>query len=207
MTSKYPYSIDDNSSLPLTTDSVTAVKAEVVNNLRSSILAIETELGIEPSREYGTVRARLDAMRAALDAITGEIGAPTGPVGGDLSGTLPNPAVVDLTITGQAQGSILYFNGTNWVQLSPNTNGYVLTTHGSGTNPTWDPSTSLTANAPADVTKSTAVIGVATTAARSDHKHNISTAAPLNVGNANTEGSATSLARSDHVHALGGTVG
>ena len=55
----------------------------------------------------------------------------------DLAGTASSPQVVDLTISGQAQGSILYFNGTNWVQLSPGTSGYVLSTNGAGQNPSW----------------------------------------------------------------------
>jgi len=45
--------------------------------------------------------------------------------------------VTDLTITSEQQGSILYNNGSNWVQLSPATDGYVLTTHSTGNNPTW----------------------------------------------------------------------
>lgn len=60
--SNYPYALDDSLTLPITTDNVTPVKAEVVNNLRSAILAIESELGIDPSGTYGTVRARLDAL-------------------------------------------------------------------------------------------------------------------------------------------------
>ncbi|HVI39880.1 MAG TPA: hypothetical protein VM577_04400 [Anaerovoracaceae bacterium] len=60
--SKYPGQIDDSSTLPVSTDNVTPVKAEVVNRLRDAVLAIESELGIDPSREFGTVRARLDAM-------------------------------------------------------------------------------------------------------------------------------------------------
>jgi hypothetical protein len=59
-------------------------------------------------------------------------------LGGDLSGSLPNPEVTDLTITSEEQGSVLYFDGANWVQLPPSTDGYVLTTHGIGTNPTWE---------------------------------------------------------------------
>lgn len=62
----------------------------------------------------------------------------------------------------------------------------------------------LTSSAPADVTKAAAAVGVATTAARADHKHDISTAAAGSAtpGDAAAEGTATSLARSDHVHAL-----
>jgi hypothetical protein len=61
----------------------------------------------------------------------------------------------------------------------------------------------LTANAPVNVTKSAAVVGVGTTAARDDHKHDVATAAVVTIAQANTEGVATSLARSDHVHSHG----
>jgi hypothetical protein len=72
-------------------------------------------------------------------------------------------------------------------------------------NGNWVPATplTLTPSAPAGVTKAAAVVGSATVAAKSDHKHDVSTAAPsLGVGAGNTEGSATSLARSDHNHKL-----
>lgn len=60
----------------------------------------------------------------------------------------------------------------------------------------------LTAVAPVNVTKAAAVVGVATEAARSDHKHDISTAAPgaTGVATASADGSASTLARSDHTH-------
>lgn len=62
------------------------------------------------------------------------------------------------------------------------------------------PSTPLTGAAPAAVTKAAAVVGVSTDAARADHKHDVSTAAPVAIAQANAEGSSASLARADHVH-------
>lgn len=62
----------------------------------------------------------------------------------------------------------------------------------------------LAITAPADVTKAAAAVGTSVTLARSDHKHDVSTAVvgTIAIGDAAAEGSATSLARSDHVHAL-----
>lgn len=42
-----------------------------------------------------------------------------------------------LLASGAAQGDIWYFNGTDVTRLSPGTDGYILTTHGAGANPTW----------------------------------------------------------------------
>lgn len=43
-----------------------------------------------------------------------------------------------LTIASQEQGSVLYFNGSNWVELPPSDDGYVLTTHDISADPTWE---------------------------------------------------------------------
>lgn len=45
--------------------------------------------------------------------------------------------VTDLTITSEAQGTILYFNGSNWVVLPVGTAGQGLVTAGAGSNPYW----------------------------------------------------------------------
>ncbi len=58
----------------------------------------------------------------------------------------------------------------------------------------------VTTAAPVNVTKAANAEGTATSLARSDHKHDITTAAASDLANANAEGSATSLARSDHAH-------
>ena len=47
------------------------------------------------------------------------------------------PLPTDLNITSQAQGDILYFNGTNWVRLAAGTSGQYLKTQGAAANPTW----------------------------------------------------------------------
>jgi hypothetical protein len=45
----------------------------------------------------------------------------------------------DITsISGLAQGDVLYYNGTAWVRLGAGTSGQVLTTQGSGANPQWN---------------------------------------------------------------------
>lgn len=64
--SKYPNSIDTTNELPLATNNVTPVIAEQVNRLRNAIINIETELGVNPSGTYSTVRDRLDAQNGTV---------------------------------------------------------------------------------------------------------------------------------------------
>ena len=60
---------------------------------------------------------------------------------GDLGGTGAAPTVVDLTITSEANGSTIYFNGTNWVNRAAGTANYVFTANGAAA-PTWNNSIS-----------------------------------------------------------------
>lgn len=46
-------------------------------------------------------------------------------------------AVVDMI--GATQGQILYRGAAGWAALAPDTDGEVLTTHGAGADPTWEP--------------------------------------------------------------------
>jgi len=67
--SSYPNAIDGSIELPLSTDNVTPVKAEVTNRLRDSVLAVQKELGIQPSSTFGTVKDRLDAIDGKVSSI------------------------------------------------------------------------------------------------------------------------------------------
>jgi hypothetical protein len=71
---RYPCDFDDPRSgdtrgVPIIIDLQTPVKAEVVNRHREVLLAIEAELGIQPSGTYTTVRSRLDSLEATLCTI------------------------------------------------------------------------------------------------------------------------------------------
>ena len=45
--------------------------------------------------------------------------------------------VGDVTITGAAQGDVIYYTGSAWVNLGAGTSGHFLKTQGSGANPVW----------------------------------------------------------------------
>ena len=60
-----------------------------------------------------------------------------------------------LTIPGQVQGDVLYYNGSTWVRLGAGTTGQFLKTNGTGANPAWtDPTAtdlSITSQAIGDI--------------------------------------------------------
>jgi hypothetical protein len=60
-------------------------------------------------------------------------------VTGDVQGTFPaGLTVVDLTMAGEAQGDLLFFNGANWVvRAAAVAAGYLLQSGGPAANPTW----------------------------------------------------------------------
>jgi len=57
---------------------------------------------------------------------------------GDVSWTSGVAAVEDLTIASEAQGDILYFDGSNWIRLAKGTAGQVLEMNAGATAPEWD---------------------------------------------------------------------
>lgn len=53
--------------------------------------------------------------------------------------TIANNSVdgTDIALGSDAQGDIMYYNGTDWVRLAAGTSGKILQTNGAGANPTW----------------------------------------------------------------------
>lgn len=93
-----------------------------------------TNWKVIPAGTIGQVLTQSVGPIPAWSAAPG--GPPSGPAGGDLGGAYPNPEVNDLTIAGEVSGSVLYFDGVNWVELSPGVAGQVLTLTG-GLIPSW----------------------------------------------------------------------
>lgn len=74
--------------------------------------------------------------------------------------TLALDDISDVTITTVAQGDILYYNGSAFVNLGPGTSGLFLQTQGAGANPQWaDPATAIALDDLSDVVITTVAQG------------------------------------------------
>jgi hypothetical protein len=116
--SNYPAQIDTSASLPTAVDNFTPVKGDVFNRLRDAVLAVESELGVKPSGNNATVRARLDN----LDNIFGNLQIIE--LAQDLGGTLESPLVIGLqgrplSSVGPNVNEVITWNGIAWVPAPP----------------------------------------------------------------------------------------
>lgn len=66
MATQYPSQIDREDNLPTQVDLISPVRARAINELRDAIIAIQTELGIEPSGSFADVRERIDFIDQLL---------------------------------------------------------------------------------------------------------------------------------------------
>lgn len=105
-------------------------EAQRDNNRVTTLVAVSNADGTTPVTLY----ADPTTHRLLVSATTGALG--------DLS---------NVTITGAAQGDILYYNGSAWVNLAAGTSGEFLKTQGAGANPTWDTPTAGAAGADTQV--------------------------------------------------------
>jgi len=67
----YPTGIDGFTQLPLVSDGTSPIRADDINLVRDAIVAVETELGINPSGTFGTTKDRLEAIDTLIGALTG----------------------------------------------------------------------------------------------------------------------------------------
>lgn len=71
--SSYPSEIDGYNTLPYRTNLIHEIRAEDVNRAYDALIKIESELGVQPSGSYGTVRDRLDSVADASAHIEGHL--------------------------------------------------------------------------------------------------------------------------------------
>jgi hypothetical protein len=69
--------------------------------------------------------------------LTGDV---TGSGTGSFAATIADNSVdgTDIALGSDAQGDVMYYDGTNWVRLPAGTSGHFLKTQGAGANPMWD---------------------------------------------------------------------
>lgn len=112
----YPSLIDTDATLPPFVDGQ-PVSASISEKLRTTIIAIESELGIKPSGVSTTVRARLDALDAHLLSFQPIV------LTKDLGGTFSSPKVVGIqgrpiSTAAPSVGQVLVWNGIAWIPSS-----------------------------------------------------------------------------------------
>lgn len=120
---RYPCDYDieldtDSKGMVVVEDNITPVVGEVPNRARESVLAVQYELGLNPSGTYTTVRARLDALDAQIASII---------VGGGGSVT-----VQDEGVTTVAAATILDFVGSAVTVTDGGSNKAIITVTGTG---------------------------------------------------------------------------
>lgn len=81
-----------------------------------------------------------DGATAAVQTISGDVALTNAGV----------TTVTDLTISGEVEGNILYFDGSNWVRLAVGTSGQFLKTQGAAAPPIWDTVSAGTASGLSD---------------------------------------------------------
>ena len=118
-----------------------------IRGIRDSLIA-GTVVGRMPGSNGVAQQIPLAALGKSISSavpsgsLVGQIG--NGMVLANISGASNTPvgntltAVID-SVLGNAQGDILYRNGTVWTVLAPGTAGQALTTGGAGANPSWSP--------------------------------------------------------------------
>lgn len=114
-----------------------ALHGQTIGNLTEKTTPASTdliELEVPGSPAVGR-RATLGNLAASILTINGTLAVNKGGTGQTTAQAAINSL---MAASGSlAQGDIFFYNGTNVTKLSPGTSGYVLTTGGTGANPSW----------------------------------------------------------------------
>ena len=115
----YPNAIDTNSKLEFDKDSSekTLVRADVVNDLAAAVVAMETELGVNPSGTDSTVAARLAFLNSTAIPFTSGDTTPSVSAGALFS----VPAAVTITNFDDPPAA-----GTKLIEIISSTTGVII---------------------------------------------------------------------------------
>lgn len=134
----YPRSIDTDASPETTT---TYARADVPNDLAACVIAIQTELGINPAGSVADVVTRLDILQNTDGTlkITGETH------GAILyySTSAWTIATISALLPAGTHGALMYYSTTAWQYLEQGATGTYLKSQGTGTSLTWAAVTGL----------------------------------------------------------------
>lgn len=78
MATQYPNNIDDTISIPVLKDNIDEVDADKINTLRAALLAVQNEMGINPSGISTTVSNRLTGIDILINSLYGNSGVSDG---------------------------------------------------------------------------------------------------------------------------------
>jgi len=148
MSTNFPTSLDSYAALVDNTDNIVAAHP---NDRGDAIEALEAKVGVDSSAvsashdykfthlpaqvqnwDMGSYEFRCQTLN--VDVATG-----TAPLTITSTTAVDNLSVyIDhLTISSEAQGDVIYNDGSNWARLGAGTDGQFLKTQGAGANPAW----------------------------------------------------------------------
>ena len=107
-----------------------------ITNIANSAIDGSSVTKLGPTIDLSGAEATgiLDAAR--FPALSGDVTSSAG----SLATTIADNSVdgTDIALGSDAQGDVMYYDGSNWVRLGAGTSGYKLETRGAGANPVWD---------------------------------------------------------------------
>lgn len=110
-------------------DAITSDRTVTWPDAAGEISLLGQSIDLSGSEATGTLAA------ARFGTLTGDVTT----AGGSYATTIADNSVdgTDIAIGSDAQGDVMYYNGTDWARLGAGTSGHFLQTQGTGANPQW----------------------------------------------------------------------